>query len=297
MDTTNCKFDQLIQLLTLKKMEKVWMHNLAENLPTIRKAHDICDIPKQTDKPCLVVGAGPSIKHINLKLLRRWNGIIICADRMIKPLLQLRVKPFISLTVDGSEKICDFFNDPLVQKYLSKIKTVLNCQTTHPEVSKLIPLDSQHYFVGMWDDPFSDGISITRIFQELTDKKIMQTAGNAGAAAWFLALFLGCNPIALLGIDFAYDTLNPEETLYNETFKILSGNNPQKYWENYKQTTTWAGKQVLTDIMFLTYYKSLVPQLLEVKEKTKTYNLGEYSIIPAEAAEPMRLKIFLKNFG
>ena len=289
-------FDALIQSLTLKKMEKIWMHNLAENLPTIRKAHDISEIPKQKGKSALVIGAGPSIKYVNLKFLRKWNGIVICADRMLLPLLKMRVKPFASVSVDGSEKIADFYKDPFVQRRMNKVKAVLSCQTTHPSVSAVIPLESQYYFTSIWDDPFAE-MSITRIFHELTEKTMMATDGNAGSCAFQLALYLESSPIGLIGIDFCYDELDPLKTTYQETFRIISGGDPQKFLSNYRTGTTWAGKQVLTDIMFLTYYKILVPQI-EIAEKngTTTHNLGEYSILPAEKVKPMNFEKFLKDF-
>lgn len=287
-------FPDLIQKLTLKKMEKVWMHNLAENLSTIRKAHDISEIPKYKDKSAIVIGAGPSIKHKKLALLRKWNGAIFAADRMLLPLLRRHVIPDFVVTVDGSEKITGFYKHPLVQQHISDVKAVLSCQTTHPNVSANIPLDSQYYFTSLWDNPLAD-ISITRIFQELTDKKILQTGGNAGSCAFFLAYYLDLNPIGLLGIDFAYNTLNVEDTLYYQTFKLLSGGDSKKLAKNYRRTTTWAGKRVLTDLMFLTYYKILVPQLKEAN--VETFNLGEYSILPETVAEPISYKKFLKLRG
>lgn len=287
-------FDQLIQSLTLKRLEKEWMHNFRDNLPTILKARDISMIPKRNNVPAIVVGAGPSIKHEPLTLLRKWRGVIIACDRMLTPLLRMHVEPYCVTTVDGSDKIAGFYSDKLVQSHISNLKAVLSVQTTHPSVSAAIPLENQYYFVGMWDDPFAE-LSLSRLFHEMTDKTLMATGGNTGVAAWQLAYYLGCNPIGIIGLDFSYgEETDLKKTTYFETFNILSGGNPQRFLENYRQGLTWAGKNVLTDKMFLTYYTLFLPTLQLAKKERTTINLGKYSLIPNDYAEGMSFRKFLK---
>ena len=284
-------FPDLIQLLTLKRMESQWMQNMGENLQVIRKGHDISEIPKQ-DKPAIIIGAGPSVKHEKLSLLRKWTGVVVCCDRMLVPLLKKRVVPHFVTSVDGSPKIAEFYRDALVQKHVHEIKCVLSVQTTHPDVVKALPNDSMFWFTSIWDNPFNQ-MSVTRIFHHLSNKTMMSSLGNTGAAAWELSRYLHCNPIGLLGIDFAYESLDFSKSTYFETFKILSGGDVQRFLKNYRFATTWAKKKVLTDLMFLTYYKILVPQL--ACAKVKTFNLGKYSILPADKAEPLSFKKFIKS--
>lgn len=280
--------------MTLQRMEKVWMRNLAENLSTIRKAHNISEIPKQPGRSAIVLGAGPSTKYVDLSLLKDWKGVLISCDRQLPKLLEMGIEPYCVTTVDGSELIADFYKAPLVQEHAKNFRVVLSCQTTHPSVSAALPLESQYYFVGLWDDPFAL-FSITRIFQELTDKMILETGGNTGSCAFYLAYFLGCNPIGLLGIDFAYDTLNHTQTIYYETFKAIAGNDPKRMLSFYRKGLSSAGKPLLTDEMFLTYYNNLMPSLQQVHNKIKVYNLGEYSLLPAEVAEPIGFEEYLKR--
>jgi len=287
-------FADLIQTLTLKRMEKTWMQNLAENLSLIRGCHDISDIPKLTGKPALIVGAGPSTKNIDFKKLRNWKGVVFSCDRMLPTLIKNRVTPSFATTVDADAKVADFYGQVSKEK-LARVKVVLN-QTVNPLTLEKIPPESLYFFVGYWDDPFA-AVSMTRIFQELTGKTILSTGGNTGSASWNLAYFLGCNPIGLLGIDFCYSSMDVQKSTYFETFKILSGGDPQKFLEYYRQGTTWAGKKVLTDQMFLTYYHLLAQQLEQAKQKTTTYNLGEYSILEEGKAKPMKLERFLSAFS
>ena len=272
-------------------MESQWMQNMGENLQVIRKGHDISEIAKQ-NKAAIIIGAGPSVKHEKLALLRNWNGVVVCCDRMLLSLLKKRVVPQFVTSVDGSPKIAEFYSNKLVQQHIHGIKCVLSVQTTHPDVVKALPNASMFFFVSIWDNPLNQ-ISVTRIFHHLSNKTMMSSLGNTGAAAWELSQYLQCNPIGLLGIDFAYESLDFSKSTYFETFKILSGGDVQRFLKNYRFATTWAGKKVLTDLMFLTYYKILVPQLASAN--AKTFNLGKYSILPAGTAEPLSFKNFIKS--
>jgi hypothetical protein len=91
--------------------------------------------------------------------------------------------------------------------------------------------------------------------------------------------------------------MNAEETTYFDTFKTLANGDEQKFLSYYRQGTTWAGKKVLTDQMFLTYYQLLAQQLEKAKEKTTTYNLGEYSILEEDKAKPMKFESFISAFN
>lgn len=287
-------FADLIQSLTLKRMEKTWMQNLAANLSLIRASHDISEIPKLNGRPALVVGAGPSVKNVDWCMLREWKGTIFVCDRMLPELISNGLTPSFATTVDADAKVADFYGQ-VPKAELAKVKVVLN-QTVSPATLGKIPCESLYFFVAYWDDPFAT-VSLTRIFQELTGKTIMPTSGNTGSAAWNLAYYLECNPVGLLGIDFCYDTMNAQKTTYFETFKTLSTGDPQKFLEYYRQGTTWAGKKVLTDQMFLTYYVLLAEQLEKAKGKTVTYNLGEYSILEEGKAKPMKFESFLSAFN
>lgn len=273
-------------------MQKVWMNNFAENLPTIRKADDIKKLPK-SKKPAIVIGAGPSLKHVDLKQLRNWNGLVFACDRMFPELQKIGVYPDYVTTVDGNPMVADFYSDV---DFNCKTRVVLACQTTHPDIAKLIPLELQHYFVGLWDNPLNPA-SLTRMFHLMTNKMIMSTGGNTGACSWNLAHFLGCNPIGVLGLDFGYDTLNFEKTTYFKTFKVLASINGKLdlnlFKSYYRRVTSAAGFEMLTDQMFLTYFQ-LFKRLLTTA-KVKTYNLGRHSILPKTLVPFVEFETFLEK--
>lgn len=286
----------LIQNLTFQKMEAQWMRNFALNIPEILKGKDIKDLPRLDGEPCLIVGAGPSVKHFcQLEILARsgWKHPIICADKMFVPLLNRNIKVFATCTVDGEAVIKKFYNHPLVDKHKDEVKAVLCANTVHPEVVKRCPLE-KYYFISLWDSPLNL-TSLTRAFHLMTGKTMLEAFGNSGSCAFAVAYFLGANPIGLLGLDYAYYTDDIRKTTYFESLKTLSGGDIKKLLSFYKRTKTWAGYEVLTDIYWLTYLQMFLPAL--EKAKAEIYNLSPLSIITSERVKGMDLKEFLERFS
>ena len=52
----------LVQTLTFNKMLPIWMDNFARNIQQILNGKDIKELERMDKEPCLVVGAGPSIR-------------------------------------------------------------------------------------------------------------------------------------------------------------------------------------------------------------------------------------------
>jgi hypothetical protein len=269
---------------------------MALNMPQILAGKDIKDLPKLNGRPCLVVGAGPSIRRFRqLEVLAKskWTHPVICADKMLISLLKRKIKPFAVCSVDGEAVISKFYNDSIVDANKDFVRAVLCANTVHPEVVKRCPLE-KYFFVSIWDNPLNP-TSLTRAFHLMTGKTMLEVFGNAGSCAFAVAYFLGANPIGLLGLDYAYFTDDVRKTTYFQTFKALSGGKADKMLSYYKRVKTWAGYEVLTDVYWLTYLQMFLPAL--EKAKAEIYNLSPLSIITGQKVKGMHLKDFLKSFG
>jgi len=285
---------QLVQKLTFEKMEKQWMRNFAQNMQKILAGKDIKDLPKMEKQPCLVIGAGPSVRHFKQLdiIAKKWKGNVIACDRMLIPLLKRGIKPKIVCSVDADESVSNFYAGSLVKKN-REVKAVMSATSVHPKVVEICPLEI-YFFIPIWDNPLQS-TSLTRAFHFMTGKTVMQTYGNAGSCAWAIAHFLGCDPIGILGLDYAYYTNNIEETTYFQTFKTLSEGSIDKILSYYRRVKTWAGYEVITDIMWLTYLQLFLPALS--RAKSTTYNLSPLSIITNEKVRGMDLEEFIRRFG
>jgi hypothetical protein len=269
---------------------------MALNMSQILDGKDIKDLPRFDGKPCLVIGAGPSIRQFRqLEILAKseWKNPIICADRQLIPLLKRKIKPNVAVTVDGESVVQKFYRHPLVEKFKGEVKAALCASTVHPDVLKHCPLE-KYFFIALWDNPLNP-TSLTRAFHLMAQKTILETYGNAGSCAFSIAYFLGCDPIGLLGLDYSYYTNDVRKTTYYESFKALSGGNTAKLLSFYKRTRTWAGYEVLTDIYWLTYLEMFLPAL--EKAKAEIYNLSPLSIITSEKVKGIDLKEFLRSFS
>jgi hypothetical protein len=277
-------------------MQGLWFRNMALNMSQILDGKDIKDLPRFDGKPCLVIGAGPSIRQFRqLEVLAKggWKNPIICSDRMLIPLLKRKIKPNVAVTVDGESVVQKFFRHPLVEKFKGEVKAALCASTVHPDVVKCCPLE-KYFFIALWDNPLNP-TSLTRAFHLMTGKTMLETYGNAGSCAFSIAYYLGCDPIGLLGLDYSYYTNDVRKTTYYESLKALSGGNTAKLLSFYKRTKTWAGYEVLTDIYWLTYLEMFLPAL--EKAKAEIYNLSPLSIITSEKVRGMDLKKFLQKFN
>lgn len=287
-------FMDFIMNVTWQIQCKNWMNHMATNMPKILKGRDIAEIPKKPLTPCLIIGGGPSIYYEDLNKLRKWKYRIICCDKMLIPLLKYNIIPEIVTSVDGSLKIKEFYQHRLVRRHRDKIKFIFCVQTTNPEVIDLFDdYEDFYWYVGAWDNPQMP-LSASNIFHLQTHKTIMATGGNVGAFSWYLANYLQHVPIGIIGLDYSYgEEKDPRKTTYFETFNTLSQGKIENFVQYYKRVTTWAGKEVLTDMIFITYFRLFTPSLQQAKN---TINLGQFSILTPENVLTMPLDNFLSKY-
>jgi intein/homing endonuclease len=135
-------------------MQGLWFRNMALNIPQILDGKDIKDLPRFDGQPCLVIGAGPSIRQFRqLEILAKskWTHPVICADKMLISLLKRKIKPFAVCSVDGEAVISKFYNNSIVDANKDFVRAVLCANTVHPEVLKRCPFE-KYFFVSVAED-------------------------------------------------------------------------------------------------------------------------------------------------
>jgi len=191
-----------VQFGTFTNLLKMWMQNLADNLPFIRHgetAQTIADIAvpepvieqqsefseiespivekngvKLKDAPAgsaIVVGRGPSLfenKHCELLQKSDYKGLIVASDGGLIPLIESGVIPNFVVTVDGAPVIKKYFDHPLVQENGDKIKFVCTTTINHQVMLTAKELGMQIYWFSPIFDDIRDLESFTRLQKLLT---------------------------------------------------------------------------------------------------------------------------------
>ncbi len=215
-----------------KHLFPMWMKNFAENVQYIRlpESHSISELaaPAVTATPkhsAIVIGRGPSVwshKHLEMlgeaKSRGRYKGLVIASDGMLVECLKHNISPDLTVSVDGSILIKQWYDHPLVT---SELQVALPATIDNAVYKTCIEHGCQiFWFMPMFDMHHAKE-SITKVMRAMTetpqhpDGLVMTSlGGNAGSAAWVFASFiLKCAPVGLIGIDFGY----PEGTKLQNT--------------------------------------------------------------------------------
>ena len=227
---------EAVRLHTIAVNEQLWMNNLGQNIPIIRAGKDLKNYPRNTGKPCLIIGGGPSVTAKNednddqLDILYESSAyhndkvFIIACDKMLKACLEKGIYPHMVTGLDGTTDVTEFFRgiDLDLEGEVAVALSVMTHPDTLVEAMRLFGPENVYWFMGLWDD-HREPKSMTRIIHWLTNGKvILQTLGNVGALSLFVGLHLDSNEVAFMGLDYGYPADTPiEETQYYNGYRNL----------------------------------------------------------------------------
>lgn len=293
--------------------EPLWMDNLAQNMCAIRSGKDLKELSQiGKGKPAIIVGAGPSItKYNHLKMLKDadFQGLIIATDRMLIPLLHEGLHPNYVVTTDGDPIIANYYDDPIIMNYTfvppldryGSIKAIFNALTVHPKTVEKWKGDI-YWFISPVDNPLDEKNpkSLTKAIWLMTRKMILESLGNVGGTSWNLACFFGCEPIALIGMDFSYEDDTPlEKTIYYDAWMKLCNGDAKKAAMFYRRDIDpFFGKYALSDRMWDSYASVL--SMLAQRANRLTMNCSGQGILHGplfKGFESMHFKDFLAKYG
>jgi len=249
---------------------KIWMGNLADNIPTIKASEDISQIPKKTGETAIIVGAGPSFKqrgHMKV-LAEAKNHTIITTDRMLVPMLEANITPDFVVSVDGHrEAIVRFYESELVSEKLTTIGVM--GVTVAPNVVQRFS-DKRFFFTPMLDD-IDQPVSLTSAMSLMTGTSILATGGNVGITSTYFAFYLGFRNIILTGLDLGYTADTPIEN--SAYYPIVKEADPTITPERYKKLYVIEGYnpdfqvKYYTDVAWKSHIDDLVRQSKYMHEK------------------------------
>jgi hypothetical protein len=209
---------------TLRRMMPFWMDNLYENLPKIRGGKDIVDIPKREKEPCIVVGAGPSLKYYeHLKMIAEsgWKHPVISCDKVLSDCIESGIIPYASASVDASSKIANFYAHKNIRQHAKSIYGIFNSFVSSSVANTWANYGGEPYwFVPELDLPmtkegfFNPGLSW--MLSCLTKHQgVISAIGNVGSFLWnFAGAVLNCSPVILVGFDFSEQIKDKVDAVY-----------------------------------------------------------------------------------
>lgn len=251
---------QVLSQGTILHLLPEWVENFKRNLPLIKKSKDILDLPKNPGSS-IIIGAGPSLlkfKHLEMLAKSDYKGFKIASDRILIRCLENNVIPDMVISVDSDKSILDFYDSPLVDKHMEKIKALFNV-TVQPKLTKKWK-GEKFFFIGnlgsnLRDIQFDTGGA--RIMQLLSKKTIVETGGNVGSTAWFVSNTMGRRPVCLIGMDLGWSLdIKLEDTETFSTYMRIHNNDIDKVLKCYRRDhNSFFNNDSITDYVFDTYFE------------------------------------------
>jgi len=311
--------EQIMGNIHLETSYEQWVKNFGLNLQDIWKESsarylDPKNSPKKSsNRSAIIIGAGPSLySHEHLQKISRSNfkGCIICTDRILVPALKAGITPtkfpkFYVVTIDTAEKIKKFYQDDIVKKYGKKINGIFTTVTDPNTVQAARNVGIKiHWLHALFD--FHEGkksfnqISALMVRAKHHENGLpgIQTGGNVGTSAWFIAWkILKCKNLCLVGINHSWD-------IGDEWEKIIAHCNVPK---NIKKNTPLFKKlfpivynpefdcKCILDPIFQYYSSALKDFILRTPKNVKTINSTEGGCIFGRQITCMTLDEFLKK--
>ncbi len=219
----------------------------------------------------VVVSAGPSLRR-NLDLLTapgvRDRAVIIAVQTTLKPLLEAGIRPHFVTALDYHE-ISRRFYEGLTADDVAGTTLVVDPKA-HPCILETFPGPVRCFAAAAMD----------RVLGDLRrDVGALPLGATVAHLAVYLARWLGCNPIAMIGQDLGFpdglyytpgtaihDVWAPELNPFN-TIAMMEWQRIVRMRAHLHKTFDAAGKPIYTDAQMLTYWQQFERDFSQFREE------------------------------
>lgn len=273
---------------TLATKLGLWAANLRDNLETINSCKDITEIPMISGS-VLCVASGASA-DLHLSDIPEFRGKIFSCERNLVQLLENGIVPDYVLSIDGSEIMTQFIDNPIVDRHAERMTGVF-ATTISPMFLKR--WHGKKIFFNAWLDNIDETKSVSLVFQEITRKATMHTGGNCGTTLWFLAYYLKANPIVLLGLDFAYPVTIPDLS-HTQIWDGIKHLPKEEILAYYRRETNPFGNEIITDYVWEAFKDAWLSWVKEMQEY-ETIQCSDYTILHQPPLKVMNFREYLEK--
>jgi hypothetical protein len=186
-----------INLNTLKRFGRLWVRNLARNIPVIKTSPGIRRMEYRfAGFPVLVVAAGPSLDDVLPHLAEmKKRCVIVAVDTSYPACLRREIEPDFVVVVDPQ-----YWNTRHLDRVWQEKSILISESSTHPRIFRLLPGKT---FLGGSIFPLG------RYLEEATESKgKLGAGGSVSTSAWDFARIIGGNPIIMAGLDLGFPAKN-----------------------------------------------------------------------------------------
>ncbi|MDY5123750.1 MAG: 6-hydroxymethylpterin diphosphokinase MptE-like protein [Treponema sp.] len=211
-----------INAATLKKFGKLWERNSLKNFDQMKKCRFVSSMKNQiTDKPFLVVGAGPSLEKIIPVLKTSKNHyVIVCVETALHFLLKNNIQPDFIILLD-SQFWAYRHIEGLKAPESILITDICACPAVFRFPCKEILLCSSPFHIG------KDYETANKL-----DMGDLGTGGSVACSAWNFAVYCGAKEIFLAGVDLGF----PQKQTH------IKGSSAEQTWHTVSNRTSTAEK-------------------------------------------------------
>lgn len=315
--------------LTLQKTAAIGLEHARANLPHIRQSIADLNGPHVSDKKAaIVVSAGPSLyrtRTIERIKGAEFPGIIVATDGALGHCLRVGLLPHFVVSVDPHPtRMVRLYGDPdmdkrppddyfqrqdlypemlrdeaarnrelmeLINRYGPKMKALLSTSVAPAVTRRVLDCGMETYWWSPIYDDYEVPGSVTRQVYELTKAPCIVTGGNTGTSAWVLAAaVLGCQDVALVGMDLSYHRETPlTHTQYYTELRDLLGDAVGEAYIHVENP--YLGETWYTDPTYWWYRQVFLE--LAAQSPAITYNCSEGGILFGESIRWASLDEFL----
>lgn len=185
-------------LVTSMVQTEATIRNVLMNLDYYAGAPGIAELREcALNRPCVVVSAGPSLER-NMRLLAREGVrdrcVIIAVQTALKPLLRAGVRPHYVVALDHHE-ISRRFYEGLTAEDVAGVTLV-----AEPKANPLI----LQAFPGVVRCPREEYLDVVLGSSLFKDHGGLPAGSTVAHLAYYLARYMGCDPVALIGQDLGF---------------------------------------------------------------------------------------------
>ena len=199
-----------INVATLGRFEKLWLRNITKNTETIISAPGVKQLKNVfLSLPAMIIGAGPSLTS-QLKIIKskQKNIILIAVDTVYQTLLHHHIYPHFVVTVDPQKinsRYIEGINESLLEKSHFIAEPAVCPKSIRDKKKKLFLFNTIFPYFKFLCHHFGE-------------KGNVDMGGSVATTAFDLAIQMGFDKVALVGLDLSYsgDAYHLPGTMYEE---------------------------------------------------------------------------------